>query len=174
MKKLSTQQLVLLALLLALNVVLQGPFFKFDFGGVVQVGWSFIPSALIGVIFGPVTGFITGALADIISFFTFPTPYAFYFGYTLSSALGPMIYALFLHRKKITLPTIFGSVLFITLFINLGLGTLWSSHLQGKAFLALLPVRATKNAFSLFLNTVILSSILGSPFITSLIKKYSK
>lgn len=173
MKKISTRQLVFLALLVTMNVVLQGPLFKFDFGGIVQVGWSFIPSALTGVVFGPLYGFVSGALADVISFFVFPSGYPFFVGYTLSSALGPMIYGLFLYGKKITLVRIFASVLFITIFINLGLGTLWVSMLQGKAFLALLPIRLAKNALSLFLNTVILSSILASPFVTQLIKKYA-
>lgn len=173
MKKFTTQQLVIISLLVTLNIVLQGPFLKFDFAGVTQFGFSFIPSALTGVIFGPMAGFITGALADIISFFVFPSGYPFFIGYTLSSAIGPMIYGLFLYGKKLTLPRIFGAVLFITLFVNLGLGTLWVSILQGKAFLALLPVRAAKNALSLFLNTFILSSILSTPFIQSLIKKYT-
>ncbi|MBS4761904.1 folate family ECF transporter S component [Carnobacteriaceae bacterium zg-ZUI252] len=172
MKKFNTKQLVFAALLVTLNVILQGPLFKFDFGGIVQVGWSFIPSALIGVVFGPVFGFIAGALADVISFFLFPSGYPFFIGYTLSSALGPMLYGLFLYRRKITIPRIFLSVLFITIFVNLGLGTLWVSVMRGKSFIALLPVRLYKNALSLFLNTAILASILSTPLITSMIKKY--
>lgn len=172
MKKFTTKQLVVISLLVSLNIVLQG-MFKIDFAGVTQFGFSFIPSALTGIIFGPVIGFITGGIADIISFFLFPSGYPFFIGYTLSSAIGPMIYGLFLHGKKLTLSRIFGAVLFITLFINLGLGTLWVSILRGKTFLALLPIRATKNAVSLFLNTFILSSLLSTPFIQSLIRKYT-
>lgn len=172
MKKFTTKQLVVISLLVSLNIVLQG-MFKIDFAGVTQFGFSFIPSALIGIIFGPIAGFITGALADVVSFFVFPSNYPFFIGFTLSSAIGPMIYGLFLYGKKLTLARVFGAVLFITLFVNLGLITLWVSILQGKAFLALLPIRATKNAVSLFLNTFILSSLLSTPFIQSLIRKYT-
>lgn len=173
MKKLNTTQLTLLALLVALNVILQGPFLKLDFAGVTQFGFSFIPSAMLGVIFGPIYGFIAGGIADVVSFFLFPSGYPFFIGYTLSSAIGPMLYGLFLHKKPLTWYRIFAVVLFITLFVNLGLGTLWVSMLQGKAFLALLPVRLLKNVVSLGLNTFILGVILMTPTFKNIVKKYA-
>lgn len=171
MKKLSVSQLTVLALLISLNIILQGTL-KVDFGGITQYGFSFIPSALLGVVFGPWIGFVSGALADVISFFSFPSGYPFFIGYTLTSALSPMLYGLFLHRKKLTIPRIFAVVLVITVFLNIGLGTLWIAILRDKAFIALLPVRLVKNALSLALNTVILSTILSTPAIQNLIKKY--
>lgn len=172
MPKLSIKQLTLLALLLSVNIFLQGPFLKLDFAGVTQFGFSFIPSALTGVIFGPIYGFVIGGVADLVSFFVFPSGYPFFPGYTLSAALGPLLYGLFLYKKPLTLPRIFTVVLFITVFINIGLGTLWVSMLQGKAFLALLPVRITKNVVSLIINTVVLTALFKLPAIQRLIKEY--
>lgn len=182
MKKLSTKQLTLFALLLSLNIILQGTL-KLDFAGVTQYGFSFIPSALLGIIFGKRYGFIGGVLADIIAFFLIPSGYTFFIGYTLTSGLSPVLYALFLHKKvdKPLLPNlhryssiirIFLVVLFITVFLNMGLGTLWVSILRGKSYIALFYPRLVKNVISLFLNTFILSVILNTPFIKKMIKDY--
>lgn len=171
MKKLSIQQLTVLALVVGLSIVLQGTL-KLDFAGITQYGFSFIPNALLGVIFGPWVGFVAGAIADVISFFAFPSGYPFFLGYTLTAALGPMLYGLFLYRKKLTIARIFIVVLVITVFLNIGLGTWWVAILRGKSFIALLPVRLAKNAISLVLNTVILSTILTTPIVQKTIKKY--
>lgn len=171
MKKMSAQQLSVLALVISLSIILQGNL-KLDFAGITQYGFSFIPNALLGVIFGPAVGFVSGAIADIIAFYLFPSGYPFFLGYTLSAALGPMLYGLFLHRKEITLVRVFIVVLVVTIFLNIGLGTLWVSILRGKAYIALLPVRLVKNAISLVLNTLILTSFLSLPFIQKMIKKY--
>lgn len=182
MKKLTTKQLTLFALILSLNIILQGTL-KIDFGSITQYGFSFIPSALSGIIFGPIYGFVGGVIADIISFFTFPSPYPFFAGYTLTSGLGPLLYALCLHKKlnkplakqlhKYTsIIRIFLVVLIITVFLNIGLGTLWISMMNGKSYIALLYPRLIKNVISLFLNTFILSTILNTPFIQKLIKTY--
>lgn len=180
MKQLKTKQLTLFALILSLNIILQGTL-KIDFGSITQYGFSFIPSALLGVIFGPYYGFVGGVIADIISFFLFPSGYPFFIGYTLTSGLSPLLYGLFLHKKidKPLLPSlskyssiirIFLVVFIITLVLNIGLGTLWISILQGKAFIVLLYPRLLKNIISLFLNTMILSTILNVPFVKKLIQ----
>lgn len=182
MKQLTTKQLTLFALILSSNIILQGTL-KIDFGNVTQYSFSFIPSALSGIIFGPIYGFVGGVIADIISFFMFPSGYPFFIGYTLTSGLGPLLYALFLH-KKLNKPLlknyhqytaiirIFLVVLVITTFLNVGLGTLWISIMNGKSYIVLLYPRLIKNVISLFLNTFILSTILNTPFIQKLIKTY--
>lgn len=182
MKKLSTKQLTLFALLLSLNIILQGTL-KIDFAGVTQYGFSFIPSALLGIIFGARYGFIGGVIADVISFFLIPSGYPFFIGYTLTSGLSPALYALFLHKKldkplspklhqHSAIIRIFLVVLCITVFLNMGLGTLWISMLNGKSYIALFFPRLIKNIISLFLNTFILSTLLNIPFIQKMIKDY--
>lgn len=171
MKKLSIQQLTVLALVVSLSIILQGTL-KLDFAGITQYGFSFIPNALLGIIFGPWIGFVSGAIADVVSFFLFPSGYPFFLGYTLTAALGPMIYGLFLYRKELTVVRIFIVIAVVTVFLNIGLGTLWVAILRGKSFIALLPVRLAKNAVSLVLNTVILSTIVSTPIVQKIIKKY--
>jgi ECF transporter S component (folate family) len=67
----------------------------------------------------------------------------------LSAFLGGAIYGLFLYRKPVTIFNVTISVLLITLFIDLGLNTLWLSMITGKAAAALLIPRIYKSALML-------------------------
>lgn len=117
---------------------------------IIRIGFGFIPVAFSAIMFGPVIGGLTAAIADILGMLIFPK-YPYFPGFTLSAFLTGAIYGLFLHKKKkpVTLPNIIKSVLLITIFVDLGLTTLWVYMTTGKAAAALLIPRILKSAIML-------------------------
>ena len=112
---------------------------------IIRIGFGFIPIAFSAILFGPIIGGLTGALADVIGMIVFPKS-AYFPGFTLSAFLGGAIYGLFLYRKQVTVLNVAISVLLITLFVDLGLNTIWLSMITGKAAVALLIPRIYKSA----------------------------
>lgn len=94
--------------------------------------------------FGPVLGGAYGGILDLVKFVAKPTgPY--FPGYTFNAALAGVIYGTFLYRRPLSFARVLLVHLAIVVIVNMGLTTLWLSLTSGKAFLALLPVRAFKN-----------------------------
>lgn len=120
---------------------------------IVRIGFGFIPIAFSAILFGPVIGGLTAAIADIIGMIIFPKG-AYFPGFTLSAFLGGAIYGLFLYRKQVTLLRVTISVLFISLFVDLGLNTLWLSMITGKAAVAILLPRIYARALMLPIQAV--------------------
>jgi len=92
----------------------------------LKINFSTIPIMLSGILFGPIAGFMTGGVADVIGYIINPQGGPFFPGFTLSTALTGMIPGLvyklitkYKKVKKINFNYING--LFIIL-ISLGLG----------------------------------------------------
>ncbi|HEY8349332.1 MAG TPA: folate family ECF transporter S component [Clostridiales bacterium] len=152
MKK--TKVIVFMSILTALNVLLTHvvPLITTDF---VRISFGFIPLSLGAMLFGPVIGGIGGAVSDLLGMVIAPKgPY--FPGFTLSAFLSGVIYGLFLYRKPKNLGRITLAVLCVSIFVNLGLNTLWLTMLQGKGFLALLPARALQNAVTSVVQIVLI------------------
>ena len=115
---------------------------------IIRIGFGFIPIAFSAILFGPVIGGLTASIADVLGMIIFPKS-AFFRGFTWSAFLGGAIYGLFLYRRQVTVFNVTISVLLITLFIDLGLNTLWLSMITGKAAAALLIPRIYKSAIML-------------------------
>ena len=93
-KKIDLQGLVTLALLVAMNVVLQ----KISFGpATVKVGLGFIGSALLAYYFGPFWGGVGAVLSDLLKSAVFGVEGGFFPGFILSAIVGVVIYAIFLY-----------------------------------------------------------------------------
>jgi ECF transporter S component (folate family) len=94
--KISLRKMVYLSLLVAIGVVLK--VFKIP---VPILGLTFtgFPTILAGVIFGPISGFIVGAMADVLGFIFRPTG-AFMPHFTLSAALTGAIPGLIINWFK--------------------------------------------------------------------------
>lgn len=166
--RLTTYQLSLLGIMLGIRIVLSYlP--SFNVGEYVQLGFGFIGAALSGALFGPFYAIILGILNDIIT--ALLKGYNFFPGYTLSAALGGLFYALGLYRKSFTLKRIFITVLCVTVFINIGLGSLWIRMMTGKAWEVFMGLRIAKNVVSLFLNTGLIYLLFNQPTIKKFIEK---
>jgi ECF transporter S component (folate family) len=116
---------------------------------IVRIGFTFLPIALTGIMFGPLFAGLTAALADIVGMMLFPTGGAFFPGFTISALLTGVIYGLFLYRKPKSFWRISLAVIVISVFVHLGLDTLWLWMLTGKGIFVLLPARMIKSLIML-------------------------
>jgi ECF transporter S component (folate family) len=121
------------ALAMGLNMVA-----SFSVGPYVRIGFSGLPNQVVAYLFGPAVGGIFGAALDVIKYLIKPDG-AFFPGFTVSAALGGMIYGALLYKKKVSLPRVFAAQLLVKVFVNILLNTLWLNMLYGKAFFVLLP-----------------------------------
>ncbi len=120
----------------------------------VKVTWGFLARALCAMVGGPVNALVFGFAEDTISFFINPGG-AYFPGYTLTTMLGTLIYALFLYRTRVTVLRVFLAKL-STNILNVFLGSLWSAILLGKGYLYRMTTSAMKNVFMLPVQTVML------------------
>lgn len=142
MKK--TRILVFMSLLISMDVLLTRivPVVQIES---IRISFGFIPHSFESILFGPLFGGIGGALSDIIGMVIAPKgPY--FPGFTLDAMLAGLIYGYFLYKKPKTILNIALAVLFVTVFVNIGLNTYWLTILLGKGYMALLPSRVIKNA----------------------------
>lgn len=134
--------LVIAALMTALVIVLG--YFYIPVTENLRIMLTFIPMAFGGMLCGPVMGVLIGLAGDLIGFFIHPSG-PFFFGYTISAMLSGFVYGLFLYHKEIAFWRIILTKAIINLFINVGLGCLWSMLLYGKAYWVAFSASIVKN-----------------------------
>lgn len=144
--------LTLNAMLIAISVILG--YFSINIGGIAKVGFSSIPAMFSAYLFGPLVGATFGAVADVVKYLIKPDG-VFFIGFTLNAVLTGIIRGSILYKKDISLVRIIISELIITILCNLLINTYLISILQGKAFIALLPIRIVKNMLSLPTNVIV-------------------
>ena len=138
----NTKSLAMAAMLLAIATVLG--IFSIPVGTSLKIGLSTLAIQLTAALFGPVVSGSVGALADILQYLIRPTgPY--FPGFTISGAIGGIIFGLIYYKRRLSIPRIAVANLIVTVFVNILLNTFWLKVLYGKGFLALLPGRVTKN-----------------------------
>lgn len=131
------------------------------FGG-AKITWGFLARSVCAAVCGPVLGLVFGFTEDILSFIlTGGGGYPFFPGYTLTTMLGVLTYALFFYRAKITVGRIFIAKL-LTNIQNVVLGALWMAILSGKAFYVTATGSALKNIIMLPFQTVILVALFAA------------
>lgn len=144
----SVRSLTAMGLLLALRMLLS-VFVTVPIGETLKIGMSFIATAIIGMLFGPISGGIVAGASDILQFAVKPSG-MFFPGYTLTAFLGGFIYGLLLYKfdfknKAEFIIRVVIAKTSINILVNVVLGTLWLKILYNKAFLVLMPVRLIKN-----------------------------
>ncbi|MBN2852423.1 MAG: folate family ECF transporter S component [Clostridia bacterium] len=139
MKK--TRTLVITSLLIAITVILAR--FLSIKTDIVRISLEFLPIVLSSVLFGPIIGGITGALADVIGIALFPSG-TFFPGFTISAFLTGIIYGLFLYKKEITIVRTIITVLIKVFIIDLVLVTTWLMILYKLPLEALMVARLIK------------------------------
>ncbi|MCX6085903.1 MAG: folate family ECF transporter S component [Caldiserica bacterium] len=144
-------------MLVAIGVVLS--FVKIVLSPVLEISFSFLPLAAGGLLYGPVVGGIMGILTDVLGYFIRPNG-PFFPGFTLSALISGVLYGLFLYKKPVTLTRAIVVSALVTVFINLGLTSLWLSMMYGKAFVVLLTARIVKNLIVFPINTALLMALL--------------
>lgn len=117
-----TKKLAVTGLFVAMNLVLNQV--TIPIGTTMEIGFSFLPIALIGYLFGPLTAGLSGVIADILGFMLRPAGF-FFPGFTLNAFISGILYGLFLHRKTITLWRVALLRLVNTIIISLILTPTW-------------------------------------------------
>lgn len=125
----------------------------------MQLTFSFLVLALLGYRFGPVTGPLAGIACDLIAYIIRPAG-PLHLGFTLSTMLTVLVFALFLYERELKLWRIILSKTIINLGINIALNTYWLSNLYGKAYIVLLSERVIKNIALLPIEIVLLWFVL--------------
>lgn len=133
----ATHQLVLIAMLVAAQVVLSR-FLSISLWN-LRIGFSFVPVVLAAVLMGAIPAAVTAGIADVIGATLFPSG-PFFPGFTLTAAVTGFLYGVFLHKKQTT-PRIVGAVLATELLCSILMNTIWISILYGTPYIALLPTR---------------------------------
>lgn len=139
MRNTEMKRIAQIGMLVAVEVVLSR--FCSIITPIAKIGFAFLPIAVTGILYGPWPAGMMAVIADIIGGTLFPSG-AFFPGFTLTAFLSGYTYGVFLHQRPANLPRIAGCVLVVQLFLPLGLNTVWLRIITGKAYLALLPVRA--------------------------------
>ena len=155
------RKLTFAALMIAMCIVLSHVPSIPLFGG-AKVTWGFLARSVCALVCGPVLGLIFGFAEDILSFFlTGGGGYPFFPGYTLTTMLGVLIYALFFYRAKVTIARVFLAKL-LTNIQNVVLGALWMAILGGKAWYVTAGGSAVKNLIMLPVQTLLLVLLIGA------------
>lgn len=140
-KKLST--LAATSMMVALSVAVAS--LTISIRGFLKIGFSSLPLAVVGAMFGPVAGGFAGIAADLLKFMYYPSTEPFFIGYTLVECLVGIIYGIALYKKPVKLPRVMAVRAIITLFINLGANSYFLYLTRGYALIAMMPMRILKN-----------------------------
>ena len=155
-KKFDVKKLIQISLLIAIEIILTR--FCSINTPIDRIGFGFLQSAIIGMMYGPLSAGVAYAIGDLLGVALFPTG-SFFPGFTITAFLTGIVYGVFLYNKPKTWPRIIGAVLTVCLVINLGLDTLWLSILMGKGYIALLPTRIMKAVLMIPVQTFIIGII---------------
>lgn len=146
-KKLPLQEMVVIAMLVALYVVLNR--FASVSAWNINIGFSFVATVMGACMYGITGGVLVGGLGDFVGAILFPKG-AYFPGFTLCAALVGLIYALFLRKSK-SIPSIALAAITSQTISSLLLNSLWITVLYGSAYGATVISRLPQ----FFLMTVI-------------------
>lgn len=140
-KRISTEKLVTMALMIALTIVLS-KLLSINIL-ILRIGFGFLPIAILAILYGPLWAGIGYAIADLIGAWLLPTG-QFFPGFTVSAFLTGIIFGLVLYRKEVTIWRALIASALVCLIVNLLLNTFWLTFIIGKGFGVLLASRAVK------------------------------
>ncbi|WP_270628417.1 folate family ECF transporter S component [Limosilactobacillus mucosae] len=162
--KFDTKRMVLAAMLIALQIILE----KLSIGdpAVLKIGLGFIATALIGFLLGPWIGALSMIINDLISNTLLSSGAMFFPGFTLSAAISGIIAGIFLYQQQISWRRILIYEFCQILITNVFFTTLWL-YLMGigqgssaMSFMALLMVRLPKEVISWPIEALIVLTLL--------------
>lgn len=149
----NVRSIVLAGLLISLKLIFG--MFTISFSPMLRVSLTFLPSACIGMLLGPVVGAMSGAVTDILSYIMRPNG-PFNPAFTLISIFTGFLYGILFYNKKITIKRCIFAEFIMILLINLFLNPLALSIMYGQGFFALLPLRAVKSLLQAPINISLL------------------
>ena len=134
--------MLICSMCIALSVILG--YFYIPINESLSVRFTYLATSTVGLVGGPVVALVFGAAVDLVDYMLHPTN-VFFFGYTISSMVGALIYALFYYRKRLTVCRVIFCRLFVNLVVNVFMNALWSHILYGKGYIYRMVVSYIKN-----------------------------
>lgn len=116
--------------------------------GHTKLTFGFLARALCALVCGPVLGLAYGFVEDILGFILYPTG-EFFFGYTLSTMAGVLVYALCFYRARITVWRMVLANVLVNIFVNALMGSLWSMMIRGGGYWTWFSVSLPKNLLTI-------------------------
>lgn len=165
-----TRCITLAAMLGATAIVLSQ--FTIVVSDFLKIGFAFLPNRIVYYLFGPFVGIIYGAAMDILTYIVKPTG-PFHPGFTINAAITGLIFGLILYKRPLKLSRIFIASTIKMIIVNIILNSYWISSITGKAFIAIMPVRITKNILLLPVEALLLFSVIKALELTGAFKLLS-
>ena len=125
----------------------------------LQIGFSFLATALSGYLYGPLVAGLSAMVIDVLGFMLRPTG-PFFFGFILNAFLTGFLYGLFFYRRRVTLWRTLAAEASVMLVVSFLLNPIWLHMMYGQAWLPLILLRIPKNAVMLPVNTALLYALL--------------
>lgn len=122
------------------------------------LSFGFLARALCALVCGPVLGLVFGFAEDILGFMLQPSG-DFFFGYTLSTMLGVLVYALLLYRSSVTVLRLALANLLVNVLVNALLGSVWTLMMRGGSYWAWFTVSLWKNLATIIPKTVMMYAL---------------
>lgn len=166
-----TRKLVLLALLIALNIILVR-FGAIYIGPLIRVSFGFIPIVMMAILFGPIYAACGAGIADFIGAIVFPVGGAYFPGFTLSALITGYIYGKMLYGKKLSIKRIVISNLLVIIIVQLFMNALWLSLMYDKAFIVLITSKIIKSLLLLPIESLMI--LITYKYISPVLLKYAE
>lgn len=163
--KLTTRQLVLLAVLVALQLVIARFSVTFE---IFRISFGFLVTAVMAWWFGPLWAGLAAVIGDLINALMIGVPGGYFPGFTLSAFLGAFIYGLYFYRQQITWLKILLAVITVVLIVNLGLNSWWVAILSQTPFMVHFTTRAFAEVGTLIVHFIMLNLLFKMPLLTQL------
>lgn len=155
MKKTST--LTVTALLIGLSVIVS--MFTIVLNPYMKLGFSTVPIAVIGALYGPFVSGLAAGISDILRYLLRPTG-AFFPGFTFDAMVNGVIFGLFLYKKKPSIKNVTAQQICSLILVSTILHNMWVCLLYGKALYAILPASILKNVLKLPIDVIVLYALL--------------
>ena len=120
-----------------------------------KLSFSFPARAMCALVCGPVAGMTYGFVEDILGFILQPTG-EFFFGYTISTMAGMLVYALCFYRRRVTLVRIVAANVLVNIFVNAMMGSLWTMMIRGGGYWGWFTVSLSKNLLTIVPKSAVL------------------
>ena len=128
-----TKMLTVTAALVGINLVLNQ--FTLALGPLLEIGFAFLPIAVLAYLYGPINAGLASVVADIIGFILRPAGF-FFPGFTFNALLLGLIFGWFFYKKEITLGRVALANLVIAIVITLILTPIWLNIMFGSPLFA--------------------------------------
>ena len=123
--------------------------------GQTRMSFGFLARALCALVGGPVTGLVYGFVEDILGFILQPSG-EFFFGYTLSTMAGMLVYALCFYRARITVWRLLLANLLVNVLVNAVLGSVWTMMMRGGGYWGWFTFSLAKNLVTIIPKSIVL------------------